>query len=62
MDTVIAIIIIVGAGIFVFNKVRKQLNPEKGGGCGCGGGCSAPKSKSQTNSSCCQGSDCSCDK
>lgn len=60
MDTIIAVIIIVVAGCYVFIKVRNQLSSKKGGGCGCGGGCSSQS----TTKSCCQDGDdhCSCDK
>lgn len=49
MDTAIAIIIIAVAALFVFNKVRKQLNARERGGCGCSGGCS------EGSSACCGG-------
>ncbi|WP_097012883.1 FeoB-associated Cys-rich membrane protein [Pseudodesulfovibrio profundus] len=60
MDTIIAILIIIVAAFFVFNKVRKQLQAKDG--CGCGGDCGAPSKKNV--SPCCdnEGENCSCDK
>lgn len=54
MDTAIAILIIAGAGYYVFKKVRNQLKAKEGAGCGCSGGCS---SNSQSSSCCGGGND-----
>lgn len=53
MDTIIAIVIIAAAAIFVISKLRKQLSAKEDGcGCSCDSG------------GCCQGDsgECSCNK
>ncbi|WFS61623.1 FeoB-associated Cys-rich membrane protein [Pseudodesulfovibrio thermohalotolerans] len=49
MDTVIAVVIIAAAVLFVLVKVRKQIKAKGGCGCGCPGDCAA---KRDAGSSC----------
>ena len=42
MDTFIAVVIIIGAGYFLFSRMKSKFSSDKGGcgcsGCGCGSG------------------------